>query len=87
MASSELEQPFVAEQAYGSERGIGVDAENGGEIFGGWEALSGFRFAVCDRASDLGGNLFVQIGGVASVDLDIEHGASHISVTVLAVQS
>ena len=52
-AASELEQPFVAEQTQGSEHGVGVDAEDDGEVFGGRQALSGFRLAVCDRAPDL----------------------------------
>ena len=56
--------------------------EDGGEVFGGWEAFSGFGFAVCDRAADLAGDLLVEVGGVGLVDLDIQHGASHSSVIV-----
>ena len=56
-AAPELEEALVAEHAQGSKDGVGVDAEDGGEIFGGGEALSGFRFAVCDRASDFAGDL------------------------------
>ena len=33
-AAAELEQAFVAEQAQGAEDGVGVDAEDGGEVFG-----------------------------------------------------
>ena len=69
--AAELEESFVAEHAEGSEDGVGVDLEDGGEVFGGGEAFSGFGFAVCDRAADLAGDLLVEVGGVGFVDLDI----------------
>ena len=62
-AAAELEQAFVAELAEGAEDGVGVDAEDGGEVFGGREAFAGFGFAVCDRAADFAGDLFVELEG------------------------
>ena len=63
-SAAELEQAFVAEEAERAEDGVAVDVEDGGEVFGGWEAFSGFGFAVGDGAADLGGDLLVEVGGV-----------------------
>jgi hypothetical protein len=41
VAAAEFEQAFVAEFAEGAEDGVGVDAEHGGEVFGGWESSAG----------------------------------------------
>ena len=60
-AAAEFEEAFVAELAEGAEDGVGVDAEDGGEVFGGWESFAGFGFAVGDGAADLAGDLFVEI--------------------------
>jgi hypothetical protein len=68
-AASELEQSLVAEQPQRTEDGVGVDVEDGGEVLGRGEALAGLCLAVGDRPSDLAGDLFVQIGGIALVDL------------------
>ena len=84
-AAAEFEEAFVAELAEGAQDGVGVDVENGGEVFGGWESFAGFCFAVGDRAADLTGDLLVQIGRVCSVDLDIQHDAIHTSISVLDV--
>ena len=62
-AAAEFEQAFVAELAEGAEDGVGVDVEDGGEVFGGWESFAGFGFAVGDRAADLAGDLLVEVGG------------------------
>jgi hypothetical protein len=78
-AAAEFEQAFVAELAEGAEDGVGVDAENVGEVFGGWESFAGFGFAVGDGAADLACDLFVQVEGVVVVELDISHGAMHYS--------
>ena len=79
-AAAEFEQAFVAQLAEGAQDGVGVDAEDGGEVFGGWESFAGFGFAVGDGAADLGGDLFVQVERVIAVELDMAHGASHYSV-------
>jgi hypothetical protein len=79
-SAPEFEEAFVAELAEGAENGVGVDAEDVGEIFGGWESFAGFGFAVGDGAADLGGDLFVQVERVVAVELDIAHSASHYSV-------
>jgi hypothetical protein len=78
-AAAEFEQAFVAELSQGAEDGVGVDAEDGGEVFGGWESFAGFGFAVGDGAADLACDLFVQVEGVVVVELDISHGAMHYS--------
>ena len=85
------EQSFVAEEAQGAQHGVGVDAEHGGEVFGGGEAFAGLGFALGDGAADLGGDLLVEVGGVGLVDLDTNHSASdtstierEVSVTVAA---
>jgi hypothetical protein len=83
-AASEFEQAFVSELPECPEDGVGVDLEDCGEVFGRWEALAGPCFSVGDRASDLGGDLFVEVGGVVFVDLDIlQHDASNSSAIVL----
>jgi hypothetical protein len=69
--AAELEQSFVAQHAKGAEDSVGVDLEDGGEVFGWGEALSGVGLAVCDRAANLAGDLLVEVGGVGFVDLDI----------------
>ena len=81
-AAAEFEQAFVAELAEGTEDGVGVDAEDVGEVFGGWESFAGFGFAVGDGAADVGGDLFVEVGGVGFVDLDTKHCASDTSTIV-----
>ena len=71
-AAAEFEQAFVAELAEGAQDGVGVDAEDGGEVFGGRESFAGFGFAVGDGAADLAGDLLVADRvGSSSVDLDI----------------
>ena len=82
-AAAEFEQAFVAELAEGAEDGVGVDAEDGGEVFGGWESFAGFGFAVGDGAADLACDLFVQVEGVVVVELDISHGAKHYSFILM----
>jgi hypothetical protein len=74
-AAAEFEQAFVAELAEGAEDGVGVDAEDVREVFGGWESFAGFGFAVGDGAADLAGDLFVQVEGVVVIALDISHDA------------
>ncbi len=78
-AAAELEQALVAELAEGAEDGVGVDAEDGGEVFGGWESFAGFCFAVGDGAADLAGDLMVELSRVLAVDLDTEHSATDTS--------
>ena len=51
-AAAELEQAFVAELAECAQDGVGVDAEDGGKVFGRREAFAGLGFAVGDRAAD-----------------------------------
>ena len=58
-SAAELEQTLVAKETEGAQDGVGVDVEDVGEVFGGWEAFAGFGFAVCDGAADFGGDLLV----------------------------
>jgi hypothetical protein len=82
-AAAEVEEAFVAELAEGTEDGVGVDAEDGCEVFGGWESFAGFSFAVGDGAADLAGDLFVQVERVVAVELDMAHSASDSSVFLM----
>ena len=70
-AAAEFAQAFVAELAESAEDGVGVDAEDGGEISCWRQAFSRLGLSLGDRASNLTGDLFVQIGGVRSIYLDI----------------
>src|SRR5262249_42699491 len=81
-AAAELEQALVAKQAERPEDGVRVDAEDGGEILGGRGARARLRLAFGDRASDLAGDLLVEVGRVCPVDLDTYHGTNHSSFTV-----
>jgi hypothetical protein len=81
--AAEFEQAFVAELAESPEDGVGVDAENVGEVFGGWESFAAFGFAVGDGAADLACDLFVQVEGVVVVALDTSHGAKHYSFILM----
>jgi hypothetical protein len=78
-AAAEFEQAFVAELSQGAEDGVGVDAEDGGEVSSGWESFAGFGFSAGDGAADLACDLFVEVEGVVVVELDISHGAMHYS--------
>ena len=82
----EFEQSLVAEYVHRPQDGVGVDAEDGGEILGGREALSRLGLSLGDRTSNLTGHLLVEIGGVTSVQLDIQHGASNTSAIELGMQ-
>jgi len=82
-AAAEFEQAFVAELAKSPEDGVGVDAENGREVFGGWESFAALGFAVGDGAADLACHLFVQVEGVVVVELDISHSAIHYSFILM----
>ena len=86
-AAAEFEQAFVAELSEGAEDGVGVDAEDGCEVFGGWESFAGLGFADGDGAADLGCDLFVQVEGVVVVELDISHGANHYSFILMGESS
>jgi len=79
--AAEVEQALVPKQAKRPQHRIAIDPELSGEVAGGREPLPVPRFAVCDSASDLGGDLLVQVGRLGAVDLDEKHGASNISFT------
>ena len=70
-SASKLEQPFVLKQPQRAQDGVGVDSENGREVSGWWESFTGLGFAVCDRASYLGGDLEIEeVAAVFLVHLD-----------------
>jgi hypothetical protein len=75
----ELEQPFLSELSQRAEDGVRINAEHGCKISRWREPLARLRFAVGDRAADLGGDLRVQFCRFGAVDLDTEHGASNSS--------
>ena len=79
--ASKLEQAFVPQQTECAEHSVRVDVEDGCEVLRGRKALTRLRLAIRVCAKDLTRDLFEEIGGVLSVDVDIEHGASHSSVT------
>jgi hypothetical protein len=81
-SAAELKESFVSERPQGAQHRVGVHPDNRGQVFGGWKPLAGFGLAIGNRASDLGGDLFVKVGSVASADLDPEHDASYISFIV-----
>jgi hypothetical protein len=85
--ASELEQPFVAQHPKRPQHGVRVDAEYCGEILRGRQTLTWLCLAFRDRATNLSGDLLVEIGGIALVYLDIEHGAIHSSAIVSGVQA
>jgi hypothetical protein len=78
-AAAEFEQAFVAELAECAQDGVGVDAENVGEVFGGRESLAGFGFAVGYGAADLACDLFMQVERIVAVEFDTSHGAMQYS--------
>jgi hypothetical protein len=63
-AAAEPEQAFVAELAECAQDGVGVDAEDRGEVSGRWQAFAGFGFAVGDGAADFAGDLLVELGAL-----------------------
>jgi hypothetical protein len=82
-AAAKFEQALVAQLAEGAEDGVGVDAEDGREVFRGWESFAALGFAVGDGAADLACDLFVQVEGVVVVALDIPHGDKHYSFILM----
>ena len=86
-AAPELQQPLVAKHTKRPQHRVRVDAENGGEVLGWGKTLTGLRLAVGDRAADLASDLFVEIGRIGSVHLDINHGAVHSSSTMVVVHT
>jgi hypothetical protein len=83
--AAELEQFLVAQQPQRAQDGVGVDLEHGGEVARGRQPFAWLRFAVGDRAADLGGDLLVQFGRLVAVDLDTDHGASNSSAIMGSV--
>ncbi|MDX6583035.1 MAG: hypothetical protein QOI10_2219 [Solirubrobacterales bacterium] len=58
--AAKLEQPLVAQRAKRPQNGVRVYTDHRGQILSRGKALSRPCFTVSDRASDLGGDLFVQ---------------------------
>src|SRR5262249_30962052 len=81
-APPEFEQALVSQHPQRPQHGVRVNAENGGEVLGGREALSRLRLALRDRSPDPTGHLLVEVSRVGLVHLDIQHSASHSSLTV-----
>jgi hypothetical protein len=81
-AAAEVEKSFVAEHAEGAEDGVSVHAEHGGQILRGREPLARLCLAVCDCAADFRGDLFVEVGLGATVELAVQHDATYTSFIV-----
>src|SRR4029453_9605829 len=81
-AAAELEQAFFSEQPQRPQHGVRVDPEHGGEVLRGREPLTRLGLALGDRAPDLRGDLFVEVGRFGSIDLDRNHDASNNSTKV-----
>src|SRR4051812_41651937 len=77
--ASEIQQPLVAQCSQRSQDRVPVDAEDRGEIARRRQSVPRPGFAVGYRATDLSRDLFVQLGGLISAQLDVEDGASDTS--------
>ena len=75
----ELQDTLVAEVAQRVEHGVGVHAEHGGHVAGGWETLARTDFALGDLAADPGRDLLVERDLALTVQVDIRHGDMHSS--------
>jgi hypothetical protein len=62
-----LQQPFTTKYAKSTKDGVGIYAQDSGEVFGRWKTLSGFCLAVGYGAPDLSGNLLKEGGPVGIV--------------------
>jgi len=62
----ELEQLLVSEYSQGSQHRVRVDAKDCGEVFGGRQSLARPCLAFRDRATNLSGDLLVEIGAIAT---------------------
>ena len=78
-AAAKLEQSLVLEQPQRAQHGVGVDSENGCEVSRWWESFTGLRLAICDRTSNLGGDLEVEVGRILFVHLDTNQCTSNTS--------
>lgn len=78
-ATGEVEQAFVAQRSKRAQDGIAVDAEHCGEVARGRQPVAGACLAAGNRPPDLSCDLFVQLGGVGTVELDVQDGASNTS--------
>src|SRR4029079_15897838 len=77
--AAKLEEALVTKEPQGRQDGVRVDGQHGGKILGGGKALSWLRLSLGNRAADFSRDLHVQIGWVALVHLDSQHGASNTS--------
>jgi hypothetical protein len=80
--AAKVEQPLVSEDAERTQDRVLVDAKDCRQIARRGQAISGAGFPVGDRATDLCGDLFMEVDGLGTVDLDFQHGASNTSSIV-----
>jgi hypothetical protein len=73
-AASEFEQSFVTEGVERAQDGVGVDTEDGCEVFGERQPVAWAGFAVGDCAADLSRGLQVEGRRFRCVDLAIQYG-------------
>ena len=78
-AAPKLEQPLVAEVAQRAQHRVAVDVEDRGQVSGRRQTVTGLGLAVGNRTANLGRHLLVEVGGRASIDVDVQDGASNNS--------
>lgn len=78
-AAAEFQKALVAEQSQGAQHGVGVHPQDGREVPGGGQSLTGACLSIGNRPSDLPGDLVMEQSRVGSIYLDLEHCASYDS--------
>jgi hypothetical protein len=76
---TELEESFLPKDLQRTQHGVLVHPEDGGEILGRRQALTGLGLTVRNSSPYLRRDLFVEIGRVSLVHLDTYHGPSNTS--------
>jgi hypothetical protein len=86
MPPPKLDEPFVPQLPHRTKNRVGVHSENLGQIPNRRESFTRDGFAVRDGPANFSGDLFVEEGRVARVNLESRHGANEISTTGVEVQ-
>ena len=69
----DLQQPLVPKLPERAEDCVSVHLQHGGQVQRGRESLAWEGLSIRDRTANLGRNLLVQICGLVSIQLDINH--------------
>lgn len=78
-SSTELQEDFIAQEAQGTEHGIGIDTQDRGRISGGRHPFTRSRLSLGDGATNHGGHLLVESQWLGAVDLDVRDGTTYYS--------